>query len=146
VSSAYLTSSAASSITLGNVNFSTIATLTLPPGTYLLWGKVNAASNNAYNSYITCVLWNGTSTYNPQQSSVPIDLNFYTAQASGSGTTANPGYWQASLPLQGSVTFTGSGSVTLQCSVGMTSGSSSPSISIPNWQLLAIPVGTLTQQ
>lgn len=146
VSKACWTSGAASSITLENGNFSTVATLTLPTGTYLLLGKVFAASDNVYNSYITCVLWNGTGTYVPQQGSIPIDLNFYTPQASGSGTTTNPGFWRTSLRLQGAVTFAGAGSVTLQCSVGMTSGSGSPNISIPNWQLLATPVGTLMQQ
>lgn len=132
-SSAYRINGVGTGTTLSNnATYATLATLTLPAGSYLLSGKVSAANNlTTNNPLFQCVLWNGTST--ASDSVVPLDGSiFYIAGG-------NPG-WEITLPLQSDVSLPSGGSITLQCQVDVLSGGVTPSVNVFYWQLHAVPL------
>lgn len=132
-SSAYRINGAGAFRTLvTNAAYATLATLSLPPGSYLVKGKVSAANNlSTNNPLFQCVLWNGTNTAN--NSVVPLDSSeFYIA-------SGNPA-WNITLPLESDVSLPSGGSITLQCNANVISGSGAPNVNAFYWQLQAVPV------
>jgi hypothetical protein len=104
---------------------STVATLTLPSGSFLLWGKFSFSSDIAQSVNCQIVVGN------------PIDTSYVQTQAP---LTVPLGEYQA-MSLQGSVLLVSSSPATLVCYAETPSD-----VDILSASLMALQVGTLTQQ
>ncbi len=110
-------------------SYTTLATLTLPAGTYWIQAQVSVVSGGSIDLEVACQLTGITGA---------ISLTDLEAD---NGTV---GAWSQTMPLQGAITLTGSTAVQLQCF-------GAPSADIQALyayrpQMTAIPVTTLVTQ
>jgi hypothetical protein len=97
-----------------SLSYTIIGTLKLPAGNYLLSANVYAFSNvfaAESNSFIACVIWNGTGD---PSTSTQAPIAYGGAGTATSGSEPNLA-WSYSIPLQGYVELTAAANITLQC-------------------------------
>jgi len=108
--------------------YTNIAALTLPAGSYLLSGKINAYPQLG-NPIIACQL------YTSQFPNI-LDQSLFTDNTNNLGV-------RATMPLSGSITFTSLNTVVLRCNVG---NFSTDAAYVAYAQITAIQVNNLTIQ
>jgi hypothetical protein len=112
----------------------TVGTLKLPPGTYLVHGKVNVANLNfgaPRGTFVPCSLVSG---------GITLDQTWLTLEAAGGGSNAS----SASFALQGVVRLPSGGAVAMQCASIPRAGGPATNVVARYRQLEAIQVDSLT--